>query len=818
MMKWKLAIVLGAAILGVNAAELLTELTPAAPEAYGKCGLFKKNNVAVEKDGLGFNGKDSFLHLKTPEIPGSLTVAFQVKLDGLPEKTEVFAARRGYNNAIGCDREGRVFFDIWGENKKEHIIVRSQQRLEPGKWYDIVGVVNRESPELRLQLYINGAAEGEAPLGCPPLRYDPELIFGGANPYGQWNQPFRGKLNRIRIYRGVPSSEELKKLGQAAAETAAVAADGSVSVADFGAQPGDGEDDTAAIRKALQFAMKNGAKRLVFPKGIYDFAEAPGSIWSPGHWVFWLDKAENLEIDGGGSLFLLQGTQCFAYSKNCRNVTFRNMTLNYDRPYFSAGTVTEVSPDKYVFDVKIDPGFQVKGGEGIPSWEEVDKDFLRVNGGMFVNYRVAKTRLVEPDVLRVYASDAMVPLKKGMRLLLRHHTYTGSLFRLHESSGHVLENVTILSGKGMGVVGQYLDGLVLKNVRIVPDPNRPWPLSVASDAINLLGCYGEIRVENCEIKGSKDDNINIFSNYYGVKKQLAPDRILMNSPKFRSGEMSADRPGDVMCFVRKDFSVYAERTIKSIRHDYAQRHSEVEFTEPLPKELNAADDLLMAKKQPEKIVIRNNRFHSEGRVVLQCGNALVENNDFLNSNGFHLNTNITPWYEARPGKNVVVRNNRFRNGEICGLRKLPAVIVVSAEGITPGAKSLASRGTLVLQPVHENVEISGNVIEGSNNGGMIFASVKNLVVKNNQIKDTSRDTHVKPWQLKVRTWNENAVTFAGGIENAVFEGNRFTDSADPAKPGIIAVGLTVPEQAIRFRDNTGFKIERKELFPEEKQQ
>lgn len=491
------------------------------------------------------------------------------------------------------------------------------------------------------------------------------------------------------------------------------------------------------------------------------------------------------------------------------------MSLDYKEPHFTCGKVIYVSPDKYIFDVEVDPIYRPRGGEPIPSWAEVEgNDLLNVNGGLFVCHRVSKTQLVQPNVMRVYASDAMRPLKVGMQLVLRHHIYTGSLFRLHDSVGHKLENINIYAGKGMGIVGQYLDGITLHKIRISPAPYAAWPFSTSSDAINLLGCYGKISITDCYIKGAKDDSINIFSNYYGVKKVTGKNGILMHSPKFNSGEMPQDKPGDTLLFLHNDFSVYARRTIRSIKTVGSQRHCEVEFTEPLPPELDWNNDIIMATRQPEQITIANCRFHSEGRVVLQCGNAVVENCEFVNATGFQLNTCIAPWYEAAPGRHVVVRKNRFINCGRNGMRKIPAVIAVTAEGPLPGVKDLSSQGAPVPHPVHSDIEISDNLIDKSNNSAMIFTSVKNLVVKNNILRDLSLQPQVKPWQLAERNWNENAVTFVCGIESARFEGNRFQSSKAPEKPGVIAVGDSIAENAIVFKDNRNFTIRRTDVFPE----
>ena len=132
----------------------------------------------------------------------------------------------------------------------------------------------------------------------------------------------------------------------------------------------------------------------------------------------------------------------------------------------------------------------------------------------------------------------------------------------------------------------------------------------------------------------------------------------------------------------------------------------------------------------------------------------------------------------------------------------------------PGVKDLSSQGAPVPHPVHSDIEISDNLIDKSNNSAMIFTSVKNLVVKNNILRDLSLQPQVKPWQLAERNWNENAVTFVCGIESARFEGNRFQSSKAPEKTGVIAVGDSIAENAIVFKDNRNFTIRRTDVFPE----
>ncbi len=794
-------------------ADLILDLTAGKAPFVKGCRLVKTTKFEEKPNGYYFNGKDANINYGTPKITGSFAFAVQVNLEALPPKRAAIALRRGFHHILACDSKGQIILEIWGKNKKERLIVKGQTRLIPGKPCLIAAIFDTSNNREGLKLYVNGTLEGEALLMDHVFPYGKEIIFGADNPYGKNIEPMKGTLNFIRVWNGLPSAAELKAWQKYAEDntTPVLSKNGIVSVADFGAVPGDGKDDTAAVRKAFKFAVSNKAAKLTFPKGIYNFAQAPGSIWLPEHWLFWMRNVNNLEIDGQNSTFLFEGTQNFCNSENCKNVTFKNFTVNYTEPFYTCGKVVAMTNDKRQFDVKFDPYlFRIKGGEPIPSWSEVTpENLLNINGGMFVNYRVAQTRLIAPDILRIYSSDAMKPLKLGMYLMLRHFTYSGSVFRLHHSVGHKLENITIHSGKGMAVVGQYLDGMELRNIRVWPAENSPFALSVSSDVFNLLGCYGKILIENCSVKGSKDDSINIFSNIYGVRKITGKNSIIMGTPRFHSGEVPNDKAGDQVAFLRPDFTRYAVRTIKTAKQVFSKRHSEITFTEDLPKELNPDKDIIMTLKQPESVIIRNSKFHSEGRICIQTSNVTVENCELINSSGFQLNVCIQPWYEGIPSNNIIVRNNRFVNSSQNGFRNLPATLIVSAEGAIPGVQDGLSQGSLIPFPVHSNVEFSNNTLEGGFNSAMIVSSVKNLIVKNNKFSNFCTDTRIRPWRIPKRTWNQNVINIADGVENAVFENNTYTGKTT----GKIAISKKLPKDAVKFQNNKGFSIEQKDMTP-----
>ena len=89
----------------------------------------------------------------------------------------------------------------------------------------------------------------------------------------------------------------------------------TINVADFGALP-DGKDDTRAVKAALQACKEQGATKLVFPEGRYDFyptfADEMYFFISNNdeglkRVAFPMIGMENLTLDGQGSEFIFHG-------------------------------------------------------------------------------------------------------------------------------------------------------------------------------------------------------------------------------------------------------------------------------------------------------------------------------------------------------------------------------------------------------------------------------------------------------------------------------------------------------------------------------
>ena len=597
------------------------------------------------------------------------------------------------------------------------------------------------------------------------------------------------------------------------AETAPVAllptgSSGTVSLNDFGAVPGSGEDATEAMHKAIEFCKLNGVRTLTLPKGRYDFHEGKGQLYEASHWAAPISGCKGLVIDGQGSELIFHGLQFAFQCRNSEDITLKNFSIDYERPFFSAGWVMEVDPEGRSFEIEVDPKYPVKGGEPVEAFLQVDPDTgMAVYRGLNVYYRVKSTELLASQRLRVNLTEPIAKVKPGMFFVLRHLLYTAQSICLLHSKDVKIENVSIYAGSGMAIIGQYLENLSVKGLRVVRKPESGRFMSTASDGLNLLECKGAIHIEDCEFNGMGDDCINVFSNFWTAKRKIDASTLEIYDERMNSRETPQEVKGDVMELYRSEtLERYGRMTIKRIEPNFKTHSAIVEFEEPLPERFLVGRDFLMRERGISALTIKNSKFsalHGRG-VVIQVPNARVENCLFQNisSCGVNVTTCVAPWFEGGPTSNVKIVNNKFINCFYGGPDKNSAVLQVSA--ILRDKKDvsdLCTVGEFAKSGVHRDLEISGNLIQRSNNGGLAMNGVEKAVVKDNVFEDVSMDP-CPTWASNLK-WSENVLTLSG-VKDLDFRKNVCRYSSDPERLGRVLIVDAAGRKDMDFNDNQGF--------------
>ena len=134
-----------------------------------------------------------------------------------------------------------------------------------------------------------------------------------------------------------------------------------IDVSDHGLKPNTGESITASINRLIEDLDENPVT-IVFPKGRYDFYPDSGYLKhyyetntydvNPKRLAIFLENKKNICIDGQGSEFVYHGhIQPFTLD-NSKNITVRNMNIDWDKPLTAEAEVLEA--DSRHILIKID--------------------------------------------------------------------------------------------------------------------------------------------------------------------------------------------------------------------------------------------------------------------------------------------------------------------------------------------------------------------------------------------------------------------------------------------------------------------------------
>ncbi len=129
-----------------------------------------------------------------------------------------------------------------------------------------------------------------------------------------------------------------------------------LDVSDFGVLP-ENEDNAEAIQDVIREAKEvNGPVVLSFPEGEYQFY--PDKAYKKELYIsntvgadqnykmknigFLFEDMQDVTVEGNGSLFLFHGRMTAFATIDCANITFRNLSFDYEVPSVIVITVESV--------------------------------------------------------------------------------------------------------------------------------------------------------------------------------------------------------------------------------------------------------------------------------------------------------------------------------------------------------------------------------------------------------------------------------------------------------------------------------------------
>ncbi len=527
----------------------------------------------------------------------------------------------------------------------------------------------------------------------------------------------------------------------------------AADITSFGAHAGDGSDTTPAVREAL----RTKPKKLVFPKGRYDFYPS----YALEKYLFISNNDEGLkrigfpivgfealEIDGQGSQFVFHGFMSPFLIERSKNVTFKNFSIDFERTFHSEAKVIAIGDDGVDLEIsgqfpfKVDRGllqFIGKSKEPYPFGSILEFDPRRRETayqardyytGPYVEAESIGPRKVRIDVPKLTATVGNILVFGAAN-----RNFPG--FTISDSIDTSLTDISIYHCGGMGVIAQRSHNVTLDRVQVTPAPSSGRIVSITADATHFVNCTGRIVMTHCLFENQKDDATNIHGIYAQISRQLAPDEIEVRLVHPQQLGFDFIFPKERLELVHgPSMMTYGDAIVKSVTR-VNKEFTRVTFLKPLPKELKTGDVVASAQPGPEVLIanctFRGNR--ARGLLLGSRGKTIIEDNVFhIPGAAILFEGDARFWFEQAGVRDVTIRRNRFDN---CNYGVWGKATIEVAAGIEPSQRAVSR--------YNRNITIEDNLFRIFDGGRIVMAySVDGITIRKNRIERTTDYPPARP--------------------------------------------------------------------------
>ena len=519
-----------------------------------------------------------------------------------------------------------------------------------------------------------------------------------------------------------------------------------IDARDFGAIPNDGKDDTKALRKAAEYCRNNPGTTLYIQPGVYRLIDKEAEKLEERAYAG--ELGENVEeviftpyypyakgLDFSGSVdtqvlaedvtLLCEGWMEPISIIDAKNFKLSGITIDYLRKPFSQGEV--VSIGNGYFDIRFSEERTIT----------TETPLMRMTFWMPTYNRVAPTVLYFPE--RELLGDNVVRFHHqidsslvGSTACVIHSFHFRPAVLVLDSENTVLENVTIHSQPGMGVVGFDSKDILLKNLSVKPAPG--YYQSTNTDATHFAACEGVVRFEACYFQGQGDDATNVHGYYQTINHASGRNAQLQIKARTYTHAQVIDAPriSDVLELVeKKTLKPIKNYEVRKVKTEYGSVVCEVELSEELPTDCSAyylMNITKLPKFEFENCLVNS---HLARGVLVKTRGVKINNNVFRYCTGTAIHVGAeSSWHEGSHAKDVTITHNMIFG---CG----------SGSGSQAGASGIA---VVIEAPdtdksfLHDNILIRDNMILGEGNDcGIYVGNSSNVKVEGNRVMNCKTD-------------------------------------------------------------------------------
>ncbi|MBO4647693.1 MAG: hypothetical protein J5806_06005 [Lentisphaeria bacterium] len=449
----------------------------------------------------------------------------------------------------------------------------------------------------------------------------------------------------------------------------------SIKITDFP----DGGNDVVRWNRALDAALKNGEKEIVFPAGEYHFYPE-GCSGRYCHFsnndegvktiAMLLDGLDGFTVRGENALLIFHGRISPLCAFNCRGLTVEGLTVDFEDSFVSDADL--VKRENGVAWFKFGGKHQVIGGRLVFTGDFYDNLSGRLP---FYSYDRNKRELVY-DARSITVPNKNVRFRDGLVGLEDRFegVRTDAFMVKHEQRlcpGMVFDgcrdlrvrNVTLHHAAGMGFLIQNCENCTVESSTVAPRNRRA---AVSDDALHITDCRGKIRIANCRLSGTLDDSINVHGVFRKLKSRIPGGKFYyLEAGHYQQHGVFDVRAGDTMrLFDRRTGKPYADIKLTGVA-PVTRAFVKVDFDESeLPETFVQGDPALILDTLAELEVVDTECRPLNGRGVLASGmkRVHIEGCHFHSSgSGVFISGDWSFWYESGPVADAVIENNFFDN-------------------------------------------------------------------------------------------------------------------------------------------------------------
>lgn len=546
------------------------------------------------------------------------------------------------------------------------------------------------------------------------------------------------------------------------------AKDVTFSMSDFGVRPNSSVNSSPLVERALsEISNRIGVGDNIvieFEKGTYNFypdGSAQKEYYVSNHdqvnpkFVgIAIENLNNVTLDGKGSDFLFHGRMLPVSVVGDSTITLKNFNIDFPNPHIAQVEILSNNPEtgEVVYEIAPWVNYRIEGGNltvfgdgwsHTPSWgiafEQKTKHLVYNSSDIALGVKGVEEIAPRRIRSKSWKNEKLIP---GTVIAMRSYNRpTPGVFITH-SKDVVLEGINIHYAEGMGLLAQMSENITLDRFNVsLRGENDPRYFTTQADATHFSACKGYIRSVNGVYENMMDDAINVHGTYLNIKRMVNATTVEASYMHPQAWGFQWGTIGDEVQFVSsKTMELFdgVNRIVSIKAVDKPTEHGakvfEIEFEDDLPFSFDESSPVGIENLTwtPEVYfannVIRNNR--ARGTLFSTPKRTIVENNIFDHTSGtaILLCGDCNGWYETGACREVIIRNNSFKNSLTSQFQFTNAVI-----SIYPEIPNLKDQKRYFHGGSGKGVTIENNLFEVFDAPLVYAKSIDGLSFRNNSI-------------------------------------------------------------------------------------